>query len=91
MLKRRRIPKEAAMAYATDHLEFASFEGTPARKLRYRGFVRRVYDAIHDSRQRQADRDIAAYIERSGGRLTDSIERELMERVSTATFGEPRY
>jgi hypothetical protein len=91
MLKRPETPKEAAIAYATDHLEFASFEGTAARNAGYRGFLRRVYDAIHDSRQRQADRDIAAYIERSGGRLTDSMERQLMERVSTATFGAPRY
>jgi hypothetical protein len=82
--------EETAMAYATAHLEFASFEDTAARQAGYRGFLRRIYDAIHASRQRQADRDIAAYIERSGGRLTDSMERELMERVSTATFGEPR-
>lgn len=76
------------MAYATDHLEFARCYDPAARKAGHGGLLRRVYDAFHASRQRQADRDIAAYVERSGGRLSDSIERELMERVTRGTRGE---
>jgi hypothetical protein len=77
------------MAYATDHLEFTRYHDPAARAAGHPGIFRRVYDAIQASRQRHADRDIAAYIERSGARLTDSVERELMERVSRAAFGEP--
>jgi hypothetical protein len=78
------------MAYATDHLGFTRY-APAARATAHRGTLRRMFDALIESRQRKADREIAAYIERSGGHLTDSIERELMERVSRASFGEPRY
>jgi hypothetical protein len=79
------------MAYATDQLDFARYYDPAARKAGHRGFLRRVYDVLHASRQRQADRDIAAYVERSGGRLSDSIERELMERVTRGTLGDWRH
>jgi uncharacterized protein (UPF0371 family) len=77
------------MAYATDHFGFTPY-APAARETAHRGILRRFFDAIIESRQRKADREIAAYIAHSGGRLTDSIERELMDRVSNATFGEPR-
>ena len=79
------------MAYATDHLEFDSYYVQSGRKAANSGLLGRIYGAIHASRQRQADRDIAAYIQRSGGRLTDSVERELMERVSRSALGEWRW
>jgi hypothetical protein len=34
----------------------------------------------HESRQRQADREIGRYIRDNGGRLTDNIEREIERR-----------
>jgi len=77
------------MAYATDHLEFTRYYDPAARKPAQRGFFGRIYDAIQASGQRRADRDIAAYIAHSGGGLTDSIEREMMERVSRSAFGSP--
>jgi len=77
------------MAYATDHLEFTRYYDPAARKSAQRGFFGRIYDAIQASGQRRADRDIAAYIAHSGGGLTDSIEREMMERVSRSAFGSP--
>ena len=79
------------MAYATDHLEFNSFYAPSGRKAALSGLLGRIYDAVHASRQRQADRDVAAYIQRSGGRLTDSVERELMDRVSRSALGEWRW
>jgi len=79
------------MAYATDHLEFNSYYVQSGRKAAHSGLLGRIYDAIHASRQRQADRDVAACIQRSGGRLTDSVERELMERVSRSALGEWRW
>ena len=78
------------MAYATDHLEFTRYHDTATHKAGHRSFLSRAYGAIHASRQRQADRAIAAYMERAGGRLTDSIERELMERVTRSALGEVR-
>ena len=55
------------MAYATDHMEFTRHYDPAAREAGHRGLLRRAYDAFRASRQRKADREIAAYIERSGG------------------------
>ena len=49
---------------------------TPARP----GFFKRFIRALHDARMRQAEREIALYIGRTGGRLTDSVEREIEHR-----------
>jgi hypothetical protein len=43
--------------------------------------LRRIYDAVFESRQKQAERMIAAYLERTGGRFTDDIERRLTDRL----------
>jgi hypothetical protein len=51
------------------------------------GILRRIVDAVRDSRQRQADREIAAFIARSGGRLTDDLERRMMRRISMPDRG----
>ena len=77
------------MAYATDHFGLAHY-APAARAPAHRGILQRMFDALFESRLRKAEREIAAYIAHSGGRLTDSIERELMDRVSNAAFGEPR-
>ena len=78
------------MAYATDHLEFTRCYDPAARDSGHRGVFQRMAGAFMQWRQRKADREIAAYIERSGGHLTDSVERELMERVSRSALGEWR-
>lgn len=77
------------MTFSTDHLEFVRY-APPARSAGRRNLLWRIADAISRSRQRHADRDIAAYLARSGGRLTDAAERELMDRLSRSAFGEPR-
>jgi hypothetical protein len=48
---------------------------------RRRGWLRRLYDRLIESRQKQAERLVVAYLERSGGRFTDDIERQLTERL----------
>ncbi len=78
------------MAYATDHLEFTRHYDPATRGAGHSGFLRRLYAAILASRQRKADGEVAAYIERAGGHVTDSVERELMERVSRSALGEWR-
>ncbi len=45
------------------------------------GVLRRVLNRMLDGRQRQADREIARFLNRSGGRLTDEMEREMTQRL----------
>jgi len=42
-------------------------------------FLTRLFNAIFESRERQAARAVEAYLARTGHRLTDSIEREISE------------
>ncbi len=46
-----------------------------------RGILRRVFDAVFETRQRHAERVVEAYLARTGHRFTDSIERELNEHL----------
>jgi len=41
---------------------------------------------MHGSRQRQAERAVAAYLETTGGRFTDDIERRVTERLITGEW-----
>ena len=45
-----------------------------------RSVFSRVRRALREARRRARERDIADFVARSGGRLTDSVERELMDR-----------
>ena len=67
------------MAYASHALAPGDTVLTPAAPARP-GFFKRFIRAIHQARLRQAEREIALYIGRTGGRLTDSIEREIERR-----------
>ena len=49
---------------------------------RRKSIWRRVFDGIVASRQRRAERDIAAYLASHGGVFTDDVEREIMRRIS---------
>jgi hypothetical protein len=49
------------------------------KKAPPRSFLRRLFDAVFESRQQRAERDIETYLARTGHRFTDSIERELNE------------
>jgi hypothetical protein len=50
---------------------------TPARNspASKPGILRRIVQAMFEWRQAQADWEIAAFLARSGGRLTDDMER----------------
>jgi len=50
------------------------------------GLLRRIYAAMQRSRQTQAERVVAAYLESTGGRFTDDIERRLTERLITGSW-----
>jgi len=51
-------------------------------------FFSRFIAAMMIARQRQADREIARYLELSGGKLTDAAEREIEKRF---LFHTARY
>ncbi|WP_342640898.1 hypothetical protein [Rhodoligotrophos ferricapiens] len=44
------------------------------------GFLRRLYTAFLESRQRQADKEIARMLHLNGDVFTDSVEREIERR-----------
>jgi hypothetical protein len=54
------------------------------------GVLQRIFDAIFASRQKQVDRDIARFLARSGGRLTDDMEREMTQRLLTGNWNAGR-
>ena len=79
------------MIYAAHHRDFVPYFRHPTftggnAVTNKAGVVRRIFDAIFESRQKQADRDIARFLARSGGRLTDDIEREITQRLLTGNW-----
>ena len=45
-----------------------------------KNFFRRFFEALQATRMRQADREIARYLELNGGKFTDEVEREIERR-----------
>ncbi|HEX4554747.1 MAG TPA: hypothetical protein VH249_12215 [Xanthobacteraceae bacterium] len=78
------------MTYAAHHGEILpSCNPKPAARsggAKRRGIWRRMFDAVYESRRRHADREIAAFIERSGGRMTDNIEFQISQRLMTGDW-----
>jgi hypothetical protein len=54
------------------------------------GILARILDAIFESHESQADREIIPFVARSGEAFTDDIEREIMQRASIAN-STPRW
>ena len=52
--------------------------------------ARRLTDALAAQRQREVDREIARVLARSGGRITDSTEREIMRVALESHWSLPR-
>jgi len=78
------------MTYAARPSEFVPCQECPpaerAGAAGRPGFLRRLYDAMLHSRQTQAEREIAAYLEQTGGRFTDDIERRVTDRLITGEW-----
>jgi hypothetical protein len=78
------------MSYVARPKDFFSyFDETSAQSDtigRKPGILWRISQALERSRQRETNRQIAAFLARSGGRFTDDIERELMSRVATGEW-----
>jgi hypothetical protein len=68
----------SALTYSQEHLGKVEPDGTPKR----RPFWRRAFDAMVESQQRRAEREVVRYLASHGGLLTDDMEREIMRRLS---------
>ena len=44
------------------------------------GLLRRLWNALYESRERAAEREIERFVARNGGRLTDDLERRIAQR-----------
>ena len=84
------------MAYAAHHRDLVPYFCDKASATKSNaeankaGVLRRIFDAISEPRQKQADRDIARLLARSGGRLTDDMEREMTQRLLTGNWWNAR-
>jgi hypothetical protein len=79
------------MSYAAHPREFSSFVGQTASKAeparKRSGVLRRIFNAFMEARQRDADRQIARFLAaRSARALTDDLEREMFQRLSTSNW-----
>jgi len=71
------------MTYAAHSADFqrrAASRGRLSDAAPPASLLRRLFDAIFESRERQTAREIEAFLARRGDRLSDSVERELNER-----------
>jgi hypothetical protein len=50
------------------------------------GIMRRIFGAIFETRQEQIEREVTRFVTQSGGRITDDIEREIMQRFFTGNW-----
>ena len=53
----------------------------PAHARGKSGWLQRLSERFMNMRQRRADAEIVRYLERTGGRLTDAVERDVMQHV----------
>ena len=58
---------------------------SPSRRAKQRsrpGLLRRLLDGLVAARLQQTEHEIARYLESTGGKFTDTVEREIEERLS---------
>lgn len=70
------------MAFIATPRDFAHYGRHSGATSKRPNLLRRFYDAVMQARQKQANRELAQFLIRSGGRLTDDIEREMNQRLS---------
>ena len=52
--------------------------------------ARRLTDMLEAQRRSEVDREIGRLLAQSGGRLTDSLEREIMQKVFASEWSPPQ-
>ena len=83
------------MAYAMHVGDFGLTGGAaaPVAKgvgVKFKRLARRLTDALAAQRQSEVERKIARLLASSGGRLTDSLEREIMQKVFASDWSPPQ-
>jgi hypothetical protein len=73
------------MAYLHSALTAHDLASHERKSETKRGFFSHLMQAIAVSRMKQADREIAAYFARSGGKFTDESEREIERRLTAGS------
>jgi hypothetical protein len=73
------------MTVCVDRAAPASGVGAKLNRL-----ARRLSFALKIQRRSQVDREIARLLAQSGGRLTDSMEREIMQKVFASDWSPPQ-
>jgi hypothetical protein len=58
--------------------------------VKLKRLARRLSFAFEAQRRGQVDREIARLLAQSGGRLTDSLEREIMRKVFASDWSPPQ-
>jgi hypothetical protein len=69
------------MASIATHRNLAPVRPETAARAEKLGRLRRLANAVMRARQKQVDSELAQYVQRSGGRLTDDIERQMMQQL----------
>ena len=75
------------MTYAANHKNLGSYVScNPRKRSILRCIFDRILDAMHESRRRQAEIEIANFVARRGGRITADLEREMAHRLFTSNW-----
>ncbi len=72
------------MAFASTAPRTFSFTALPKFSAKV-SLWRLLRDALIKSRQRQADYEVARYLDGIGGKLTDEAEREILRRLMSSS------
>jgi hypothetical protein len=81
------------MAHVTHSGDFGRDRAVPVADgvgTKLKRLARRLIDALEAQRRSELDREIAGLLAQSGGRLTDSLEREIMQRVFAPDWSLPQ-
>lgn len=74
------------MSHILDAQEWLPSVDCSSSAARKPGTVRRIVQAMFKPRQAQVDREIAGFLARSGGRLTNDMERRLTEHLLSGNW-----
>jgi hypothetical protein len=83
------------MTYAAHRKDFAPYLGHDTRTKSpvasakggsLRRFFAAVFTAISESRRRQVEQELARFVVRRGGRITDDLERQMMQFLMTSEW-----
>ena len=84
------------MTYAANYRDFGSYfrdkDSTKSSPDASKpGMLRRIFGAIFETRQEQIEREVARFVARSGGRITDDIERQIMQHFFASNWNAPGW